>query len=185
MIRSIRLLAIFISLYLLPIWLLFDNGFSWDLTFELEVWGSLFFQVLVIELLIEWVRLSYIHTPNSLTGIMAFLVIFLLGDSAIEFNLYSKVILLVVVLCNVCNFVTPNYELSLANKMSRIFFSVCTICLGWLGFVVSIVLHFILLARMKSLNTHYLYPILPFNLQECKRLIVGTLNQDKNNKTVK
>lgn len=179
-IRVTRLLAIVISLYLLPIFLLFNIDVAFSVVFDLGACVTLLFQVIIIELMIEWVRLSYIHTPNSLTGILGFLVIFLLGDSAIEFNLYSKIILLVVVLCNVCNFVTPNYELSLANKITRIYFSVCTVCFGIYGFVFSILTHFIVLARMNSFGVHYFYPIIPFHLDECKRILLGTIKHNKN-----
>ncbi len=184
-IRLIRLLAVFISLYLLPIFLLFDAGVHWQITFDLEAWFSLFFQVIVIEVVIEWIRLSYIHTPTSLTGIMGFLVIFLLGDIALSFKLYSEIILLIVVLCNVCNFVTPNYELSLANKLSRIFFSVATICFSWLGFIISIGVHLVMLFKMNSFTTSYMYPLYPFNKEECKRILLGTLVHDKKRSSVK
>ncbi len=178
-IRFIRLSAVFCSVYLSSIWVLYNQGIHFEIDLlNPEVW-ILIFQIGIIELFIEWIRLCYIHTPGSIAGILAFLVIFLLGESAVKFDLYSEIILVVVVLCNLGNFVTPNYELSLANKLSRLLLCLCTALFNIIGFVVVVVLHFILLLKTKSYGMHYLYPIIPFNKNDLKQILLGTLTQKK------
>ena len=74
------------------------------------------FQILFAELVVEWIRQSLIHAPNMLSGIMGFLVVFVLGDFGIEFGAYTKEILIMIAISNLGNFLTPGYEISLANK---------------------------------------------------------------------
>lgn len=178
LIRCVRLLAIFLSIYFLPFYLLVQTTNN-PTTFSIPIMEQmskelLLFQVLVIEIIIEWIRLSFIHTPQSISGIMSFLFVFLLGESAINMNLYTDVILVFVVLCNICNFVTPNYELSLANKTFRILISISTILFGLIGFSVSILFHYFILMQTKTIHTSYLYPIIPFDYKEIKRLLLGS-----------
>lgn len=176
-IRIIRLMAIFLSIYLMPIWLLCQVSnnvtiFNIPLLDSIPT-ASLVFQVVLVELLVEWIRLSFIHTPQAISGVMGFLFIFLLGESAVKLNLYTEAILVMVVLCNVCNFVTPNYELSLANKFFRVLITIMTIFFGLTGFSIGILLHFCVLLYTKSVHFSYLYPIIPFDYKEMKRLLLG------------
>lgn len=178
-IRIIRLLAVVTSIYLLPIWLVIQ---TLEETTRLNIpildhQNTMFlaFQVLLIEILIEWIRLSFIHTPQAISGVMGFLFIFLLGESAIKLNLYSEMILVLVVLSNVCNFVTPNYELSLANKLFRIILSLLSIFFSLSGFSIGILFMFFVLINTRNDSFGYLYPLIPFDLKEAKRLLLGTL----------
>lgn len=177
-IRLVRLLAIFLSVYLLPIWITIQSLHNSTMLnipiLEIKNTAFFIFQIITIEMIIEWIRLSYIHTPQSISGIMGFLFVFLLGESAIKINVYTEVILVLVVLCNVCNFVTPNYELSLANKLFRVFISV--LCCLWniTGFAIGIFIHFCTLIYTKNNSSGYLYPFIPFDYKEIKRLLIGT-----------
>lgn len=177
LIRITRLLAIAMSLYILPFWILIQSLQTQTMlgipVLEPVKPFLLAFQVLFVEMLIEWIRLSFIHTPKSISGVLGFLFIFLLGESAIKLNLYTEVVLVLVVLCNICNFVTPNYELSLANKVFRIFISAATIFFGLTGFSIAILVHFLVLLYTKTIHFSYLYPIIPFDYKELKRILLG------------
>lgn len=177
-IRLLRLLSIYISIYLLPFYLLVQTTQNPTILniplLDVENTSFLLFQVCTLEIIIEWIRLSFIHTPQSISGIMGFLFVFLLGESAIQINVYMEVILVLVVLCNVCNFVTPNYELSLANKMFRIFISILTILFKLYGYTLGVSIHFLTLLYTKNQSHGYLYPFVPFDFKEMKRLLLGT-----------
>lgn len=177
-IRVVRLLAIVLSIYLLPFWILIEM-MKEPTIFNLPILdigkpAYLLFQILFVELLVEWIRLSFIHTPKAISGVMGFLFIFLLGESAIKLNLYTEVILVLVVLCNICNFVTPNYELSLANKCFRFLFVITTALWGLSGFSIALVIHFCTLMYTRNEHQGYLYPLIPFDFKEVKRLLLGS-----------
>lgn len=177
-IRIIRLLAIYLSIYLLPFWLLvqqLNNPTILNIPLlEIKNTAFLLFEVFTLEIIIEWIRLSFIHTPQSISGIMGFLFVFLLGESAIQINVYTEVVLILVVLCNVCNFVTPNYELSLANKVFRIFISLLTILFRLNGYIIGIFIHYVTLLYTRNESYGYLYPFIPFDYNALKRLFLGS-----------
>ena len=61
--------------------------------------GFIAFQVLLCELLIEWIRQSFLYAPNLINSMMGFLVVFVLGDFGVEMGAYTKEILLDMELC--------------------------------------------------------------------------------------
>ena len=105
---------------------------------------------------------------------MGFLVVFVLGDFGIEMGAYTKEILLLVALSNLANFLTPSYEIALANKIVRIFISILTLLFSVMGFCVGVLIHFLLLLNTNTLIYPYLYPLYPIDLKEIKRLLFDT-----------
>lgn len=175
--RIIRLIGILFSLYLLPLWIaviIDKNPTLLQLPLEDHVRVLEFgFQVIFADIVVEWIRQSLIHTPSILSGIMSFIVIFVLGDMAVDFGVYTNEILMMVALCNIGNFLTPNYELSLANKAFRILIGLLALFFGQAGFCIGVLLHVILLLSTKSIKFPYLYPLIPFSYRECKKILFG------------
>ncbi len=179
--RFLRLLGVLASLYLLPIWMIFVIN-SQRLFFmpEMRVDNPYLFgfQILIVDCLIEWIRLSLIHSPSILSSMLGLIAVFVLGESAIQYGAYTQEILIVVAIVNIGNFVTSSYELSMANKISRIFFVLCTAVFQTLGFVLAVIVHFVVLATSKSGSRGYLYPIVPFNFKELMRILIGDYNKN-------
>lgn len=173
--RIIRLLGVIMSIYLLPFIMLciLTNKSYIQNDMEINI-GFIIFQILICELIIEWIRQSFLYAPNLITSMMGFVVVFVLGDFGIELKAYSKEILLLVALSNLGNFLTPSYEISLANKFSRIILTLFTLLLNTFGFCLGLILHLLLLLTTKTNHHHYLYPIFPFNFKEFKRLLFDT-----------
>lgn len=70
------------------------------------------------------------------------------------------------------SFVTPSYELGLANKIFKLFIIIGTALLGLWGYIGTIVAGFIFLATMKSFGKPYLYPIIPFNFKALLKSVI-------------
>lgn len=184
--RVIRYLGIICSLYLMPFFVVINaTGNPTLLNIPLlEVKPMEFgFQIIFAEIMIEWIRLSLIHSPTLLSGIMGFLVVFVLGDFGIELGAVTKEILVVVALCNLGNLLTPSYEISLANKFSRVMLTLLALFFHWPGLAVGLLVHFLVLIQTKTIKYPYLYPFIPFSFQESKRLLFGELM--RNNKHTK
>ena len=163
------------SIYLLPFIMLciltnksyINNDINLNIPF-------IIFQILICEIIIEWIRQSFLYAPNLITSMMGFVVVFVLGDFGIELKAYSKEILLLVALSNLGNFLTPSYEISLANKFSRIILTLLTLMFNVFGFCLGIILHLLLLLNTNTNYHNYLYPIFPFDFKEFKRLLFDT-----------
>ena len=176
--RLSRYIGIFFSIYLMPLWIVLrvtQNGTLLNIPVQAVKPIEFGFQILFAELVVEWIRQSLIHAPNTLSGIMGFLVVFVLGDFGIEFGAYTKEVLIMIAIANLGNFLTPGYELSLANKFSRICMNLLTLFFGMPGFCIGILGHFILLMKTETIKYPYLYPLIPFSMKACGRLLFGSL----------
>lgn len=173
--RMIRFLGVIFSVYLLPFMIMCmitNQSFIKNDT-NMNI-GFIAFQVILCEILIEWIRQSFLYAPNLINSMMGFLVVFVLGDFGIEMGAYTKEILLLVALSNLANFLTPSYEIALANKIVRIFISILTLFFSVTGFCIGVLIHFFLLLNTNTLIYPYLYPLYPIDLKEIKRLLFDT-----------
>lgn len=182
--RVLRLIGIAFSLYLMPLWIaLIIDGNSTMLhlpIIEVKVF-TFGFQIILADIVVEWLRQSLIHTPTILSGIMSFVAVFLLGDMAIELGAYTKEILIMVALVNIGNLLTPSYELALANKVFRIFMGILALIFGTTGFCIGVLIHVVVLMSTKTIKFPYLYPLIPFSYKEFKRLLMGAPIRIKKN----
>ncbi|MFV0394153.1 MAG: spore germination protein [Coprobacillaceae bacterium] len=157
-IRLLRFGAVALSVYLVPIWLLFFINKGSDYNY---IW-----QVIAVELAVELLRIATIHTPTSLSNAMGVIAAVLLGQFAIDLGFFSEEILLYCALGNVCGFATPNYELSLTNKYVKIMMIFSIMALNIYGFIIFNVALILYLMSIKPFGYSYLYPLYPFNLKD-------------------
>ncbi len=180
--RIFRNLGVLASLYLLPIWMcavLSNQAFF--LVPEVKIENAIIFgfQVLIADGLIEWIRLSLIHSPTLLSSMLGLIAVFVLGDTAISYGAYTQEILIAVAVVNIGNFVTSSYEISMANKISRMYFVICIMFFKTPGFIIGLILHLIILATTKSGGKPYLYPLIPLNIKELWYLFFGDFSKTK------
>lgn len=177
--RSIRFVGVMASIHLLPLWmvLVIDvNPTLLNLPLP-QIPNALTFgiQVLIADLMIEWIRLSLIHTPFMLSSLLGLVAVFVLGEGPIAYGAYTQEILIMVAIVNIGNFVTAGYELSMANKITRLALIVLVIFFGYHGFILGTLFHFLILLMTQVGPFPYLYPLIPFNYKEFKRLFIGKL----------
>ncbi|MEG0822871.1 MAG: spore germination protein [Erysipelotrichaceae bacterium] len=168
--KLIRFIGILFRLYLLPLWIVLvftQNPTLMDIPYpnNLNVY-EFGFQLIFADIIIEWIRMSLIHTPSILSGIMSFIVVFILGA-------YTKEILIMIALVNIGNLLTPNYELALANKLFRVIISFFALLFGLPGFCFGVILHLKVLLSTSSKEYPYLYPWIPFSYKEFKKRLLG------------
>ncbi|MEG2409447.1 MAG: spore germination protein [Erysipelotrichaceae bacterium] len=182
--RIIRFSGILFSLYLLPLWItLVVTHNETMLHIPIQAKTNLFefgFQIIFIDIIVEWIRQSLIHTPSILSSIMSFVAIFVLGDMAIKLGAYTEAILIIVALCNIGNLLTPSYELALANKFFRILMSLLALFLGLPGLCIGIIFHVVVLMSTKSIKFPYLYPFIPLSFKEVYKLLFGNVIKFEN-----
>ena len=163
-IRLIRLTAVFLSIYLMPIFMLYTSFNKWNIEF--------FVQVIIVELSIELLRIATIHTPEAISNAMGMIAAILLGQFAIDLGLFSEEILLVSSIGAVGGFATPNYELSLTNKYIKIMMILSIAFFNIYGFILFNICLFIYLVRLKPLGVPYLYPFVPFSFKDLLNFII-------------
>lgn len=169
-IRFIRMTAVFLSIYLVPIFALSSSFLQWDYSF--------FIQILIMELSIELLRIATVHTPQSLSNAMGLIAAILLGEFAIQLGFFSEDILMFCAIGTVGGFATPNYELSLTNKYIKIMMIIAVMLLNIYGFILFNLIFWIFLARIKTFGVSYLYPLYPFHGKELLRFFIRQPKKD-------
>lgn len=170
--RFIRFSGIIMSVFLMPTWLLvvlhpelLPAGLSF-IGPQQEGNLSIILQVIVGELGIEFIRMAAIHTPSAIGSALGIVSAIMIGGVAVDIGLFGPEVLFYVAVGTLGGFVTPSYELGLANKMFKMFIIIGVILLGVWGYIGAAVLGFIYLATIKSFGQPYLYPLIPFNGRE-------------------
>ncbi|SEM86868.1 stage V sporulation protein AF [Mesobacillus persicus] len=178
LVRWIRFLGVAASLILLPLWYLFVQ--NPDLLPEaLSFIGPndksnipVLLQIFMADIGIEFLRLAAIHTPTPLSTAMGLIAAVLIGQIAIDVGLFVPEVILYVALAAIGTYATPSYELSMANKIGRLFLLITTAAFHVPGFVIGMTAWILLLAGIRSLNTPYLWPFLPFAPKACMQILV-------------
>ncbi len=131
LIRWVRFLGIFVSLFLLPVWLLFVLEPTL-LPDKLEFIGPnehtkipIVLQIFISDIGIEFLRMAAVHTPTPLSTAMGLIAAVLIGQIAIDVGLFVPEVILYASVATVGIFVTPSYELGMANKIARACASAC------------------------------------------------------------
>ena len=177
-VRWVRFLAVWISLFLLPIWFLFvlephllPDKLSFigpNKTTNIPIVVQLFLS----DIGLEFLRLAAIHTPTPLSTAMGLIAAVLIGQIAVDVGLFAPEVILYTAIATVGTFVTPSYELSVANKIARLFMLILVAIFHLPGLVIGFTGYILFLAGIRSLNTPYLWPFLPFNPGAAMQLIV-------------
>ncbi|GLB58194.1 spore germination protein [Cytobacillus sp. NCCP-133] len=176
--RFVRFLAVWASIFLLPLWYLFavDQQLLPD---ALSYVGPnetgqlpLVVQFLIIEVGLDMLRMAAIHTPTALATALGLVAALMIGQVAVEVGLFINEVILYLAIAAIGTFSTPSYEMSLANRLIRIGLLIATSIFHTYGYVIGIVLLIIMLARMKSFGVPYLWPFIPFNLRAFRDVLI-------------
>ena len=177
-IRWIRFLGIWLSIFLLPLWLLVVLEPEL-LPKSLDFIGPnkdsnlpIVLQIFIADIGIEFLRIAAIHTPTPLSTAMGLIAAVLIGQIAVEVGLFVSEVILYVSVAAIGTFATPSYELSIANKISRTILVLVVALFKVPGFVIGTTVYILFLASIRSLNTPYLWPFIPFNLRGFAQILV-------------
>ncbi len=181
-IRIIRYTVFFMTLIITPIWYLmirYPALVPPFLEFALpEYTGQLpiIAQLLLVEFIIDALRLASLNTPNMLNNSLSIVGGLILGDFAVDIGWLIPEVILYMSFVAIANFTQRSYELGYAVKFLRILLLILTALFGFWGFVGGFVLSIILIATNSTVNgkRNYLYPLIPFNAKALRTLILRT-----------
>lgn len=176
--RWFRILAVMASLYLLPVWLLFvlepdllPNALSFIGPKETGH-IPIPIQIIVADIGVEFLRMAAVHTPTPLATALGLIAAVLIGDIAIDVGLFSPEVILYVAISTIGAYVTPSYELSVANKVVKVFLLLATIFFGLNGFLIAFTLSILFWVNLNTLKTPYFWPVIPFDASALLRFIL-------------
>lgn len=170
-IRFVRHLVFWATLFLVPIWFLLTKHPeltpTW-LEFILpESTGKIpiFVQLLLVEFMIDGLRLASMNTPDMLSNSLSVVGGLILGDFAVSIGWLIPEVIVYMAFVSIANFTQRSYQLGYAFKFMRIGLIILVQIFGAIGLAVGSAVSLILLATNKTVNGRrsYLYPLIPFN----------------------
>lgn len=177
--RLLRMVVFLFALFVTPVWFLLvthpDSVPPWLDFIRIATPNSvpIFWQLLVIEGMIDAIRMASRNTPSALNNAFSVVGALILGEFAVSAGLFVTEVLLYMAAVAVATFTQPSFELGYAFKLFRIFFLILSALFGGWGLLAGVVCMAVVLTTTRTaLGTGYLYPLLPFNKAACKRLVM-------------
>lgn len=177
--RWVRILVFMCTLFLTPCWYLIvqnkDILPEWltFLTIENEIMIPVILQLLIIEFLIDAIKLASLNTPSSLSGSFGVIGALVLGEFAVKAHWFVPEVLLYMAFVSLANFTQPSYELGYSFKMGRIFLLLSVFFFNIIGFIIGTLFLCILLYFTPTiLPQSYLFPLIPLHVKKLKELFI-------------
>lgn len=174
--RLVRYFVLLLMLVLTPLWLFFCRSpwhlapqFTFILPDEMPV-VPLFWQLLLLELGIDALKLATLNIPSMLTTSLSVIAGIVVGDFAVQSGWFCAESMLYMAFVALATFNQPSVELGYAIKFARVVLLVLTQLFGGWGLLAGLVLVFVQLVRSRTFGgKHYLYPLLPFDGKVLRR----------------
>ena len=152
----------------LPEWLSFINT-------DDEYSISIFFQFLLLELVVDGLRLASLNTPNTLSSSLGIIGGLILGEFAVEADWFVPETIMYMAFVAIASFAQPSFEMGYAMKFSRIFLLILSELFAFWGFFGGLAAIILLAACSKTFSGRsYLNPVLPFKPTDFARMFVRT-----------
>ena len=175
--RFVRFFIFLASLVVTPLWYLAMMHPQWIpswlvfIGIEEPNGVPLILQLLLLELIVDLLKLASLNTPDVLSTSFSMLGALILGDFAVRANWLVPEVLVYIAFVAVANFAQPSFELGYAFKLMRMVLLILSALFSVWGFVGGIALMCFLIAKTEPLAGAYLYPVYPFDWKALRHLL--------------
>lgn len=141
-----RALITFLTIFLTPVFLLFMQNLSWlpkifaFVAVKDTVNIPLIFQLLMLEVAIDGLRLAALNTPSMLSTPLSVIAGLVMGEFSVKSGWFNAEVMLYMAFVSVANYTQPNFELGYALKFMRLELLVLTAVFNWIGFLAGTVI---------------------------------------------
>ena len=133
----------------------------------------LFVQLLLVEVLIDALKLASLNTPTSLSNALSLVGALLFGEFAVNAGLFVPELLAYMAFVSIATFTQPSRELTYAFKLCRLFLLLLVRLLdGWGLLLGGVILAVLLLTTRTPTGGGYLFPVIPFHGRALCRLLL-------------
>ena len=123
-------------------------------------------EVLLMELSFELIREAGVRLPGTMGNTIGIVGGLIIGQAAVEANLVSPIVVIVVAFTALCSFAIPNEEFAFSFRILKFLLIALAAWLGFFGFLIGIFLVLVHLASLKSFDVPYLSPYVGAQLNE-------------------
>lgn len=153
-----RALITIMTVFLTPVFLLFMQNLNWlPEAFEFvavknTVNVPLIYQLLLLEIAIDGLRLAALNTPSMLSTPLSVIAGLVMGEFSVKSGWFNSEVMLYMAFVAVANYTQPNFELGYALKFMRLQLLILTALLNWIGFIAGCVIIVCSLSFNKTLS---------------------------------
>jgi spore germination protein len=115
-------------------------------------------EVLLMEMSFELLREAGVRLPGTMGNTIGIVGGLIIGQSAVEANLVSPIVVIIVAFTALCSFAIPNEEFAFSFRVLKFVFIFLCAWVGYYGFLLGILLVLIHLSRLESFGLAYLSP---------------------------
>ncbi len=174
--RLARTAITVLSLVLTPLFLLYANNPAllpdWLLFTKLQEsqYIPVFWQLLILELAIDGLKLAAINTPSTLNTPLSLIAAIVIGEFTVNTGWFNMQTMLYMAVVAIANFTHENYELAYSIKFLRVLSLILVEFFGVWGFVAGVIITVLSIALNRTIaQTSYIYPLIPFDLKKFLR----------------
>lgn len=153
-----RVLITLLTVFMVPLFLLFMQNPAWIpdifrfVLIEDTVNIPLIFQILVLELAIDGLRLAALNTPSMLSTPLSVIAGIVMGEFSVESGWFNSEIMLYMAFVSIANYTQPNFELGYALKFMRLLLLILTAIFNLPGFVIGCLIVVLCITFNKTLS---------------------------------
>ena len=153
-----RAIITILTVFFTPLFLLFMQNPEWipDMFAFIQVQDEinipLIYQMLMLELGIDGLRLAAMNTPSMLSTPLSVIAGIVMGEFSVKSGWFNSEVMLYMAFVAVSNYTQPNFELGYALKCMRLLLLVLTAMFNVAGFGIGCVIFFCSLAFNKTLS---------------------------------
>ena len=170
-VRLIRIIALFITSFTPAIYIAITNYHSEmippDLllavasTREMVPFPAIL-EVLLMEITFEILREAGIRIPNPIGPTIGIVGALILGQAAVDANIVSPILVIVVALTGLASFAIPNVSFNYMMRILRFLFTLSAAFMGMYGLMASLMIFTGYLASLQSFGVPFLSPVSPY-----------------------
>lgn len=131
-----------------------------------------FLEAFLMELVFEILREAGIRLPRSIGQTVSIVGALVIGQAAVEANLVSPAMVIVVSITGIASFATPSYSVAISARLIRFAIMILAAFIGFYGIVVSLMFMLLHLNSLRSFGVPYMEPLSPMIFSELGDSIV-------------
>ncbi|TVY02000.1 spore germination protein [Cohnella terricola] len=129
-------------------------------------------EALIMEFFFELLREAGIRLPRPIGSAVSIVGALVIGQAAIQSQIASPVMVIVVALTGIASFALPQYNMAIALRILRFPLMFIAATFGGLGIMVGIILVYLHLATLRPLGQPYLAAVSPLDLSRLRHTLV-------------
>ena len=176
--RILRYVVFLLTLFITPVWYLLVKTASTEgalhfLAIAEEYEVPLLAQLLFAEFIVDLLKLTSLNTPAVFSNSFSMIGALVLGDFAVQAHWMVPEVLAYMAFVAIANFAQPSYELGYAFKLLRLMLLLLIGLMDFPGLVLGCAVILVLLLTTKPIaGKGYLYPLVPFNPNALRQLLI-------------